>query len=461
MLELKTPKERASVAFKMAGSLNLVRYRNTTYTPAHWVTGDTAVPPAPEETIWIPLSRDGLRRIAAEQYDMLFATDGELSGFDFMVAQNCWQQDHTITSLLVRTEQGLRQLTEEGQLLEVDGSFHPNTLSPMLNTDPEAKAAVWGVLNEWVGGEEEATSLVRHLATSLAPGWSAVKYVLLLGEGRNGKSLLMRMVQELFGVHNTSSVTRQAISEKSPSVLDLNGKLVNLVFDGAAEYLKDSGAEKTLIAGEPFPIRKLYESTATSVQTNALFVEGLNKEPKSVDKSAALQKRLVRFLFSNTYPLNRKFERHVLSEEMLGAFLSILVDNYVLEEELAEALAPTQQAIQLQLEHMFVNSAAWQFLKYLETEDALGANGLLGEEIDKIAQQFMSWRIKENDLSHWSEPDAINQLLPLVNTERKSRRVNGSPRKVRVVKSFKPEALGFLESLKGEEDVDTAAVVED
>lgn len=463
MLELKTPKERAANAGTLARSFEMVRYHGTTYIPAHYETGDSSFPPPPKETMWIPLSRDDMQQMAASQFDMLFATDGELSGFDFMVAQNCLRVNAPATTLLVRTVDGLKHLDAEGQLQDVTGEFVPNTLKPMLNEDQAKKGEVFSTISEWVGGDEEAESLLTHLATCLAPGWSAVKYVLLLGEGRNGKSVLLKMLHTLLGAHNVSSVTRQNIAEKSPAVLDLNGKLLNLVYDGQAEYLKDSGAEKTLIAGEPFGIRRLYESTSTPVQTNALFVEALQREPKSVDKSTALQKRLVRFLFPNVYAMDHAFERRMLGEEMLGAFMSLLIDHYVKEDELATKLAPTSRTVELQLEHMYINSVALQFLGWYEEFDAMGTAGLIGKPTTDVVQAFQSWRVKENDLGNWAEPDVMVQLNPLLHTIRKTARVDGKPRKVRVVEGLKPEAQAFIDSLKGEPEDDdlTATVVDD
>jgi hypothetical protein len=198
------------------------------------------------------------------------------------------------------------------------------------------------------------------------------------------------------------------------------------------------------------------------VQTNALFVEGLNNEPKSKDKSSALQKRLVRYHFPNVYPLDRSFEKLMLSKTMLGAFLSLLIDHYVREDELAVKLAPTTKAIELQLEHMYTNSIALQFLKHLEESSMLGAEEIVGEPLDTVIQRFQSWRVKENDLGNWASPDVAAQMQPLVTTDRKSARVNGKVAKVRVVTGFKPEAQAFIDSMKGDtEDEDSAALVDD
>lgn len=460
MLGLKTKKELSVEAFKLAAGSELVRYQNLTYVPADYETGATDVVPDPDRTIWLPLSRALIRDMAAEQFDTLFGSDSELASFEFMVAQSARQVRHAAHALLVRSDRGLLRLGPDGQFTEAPGNFIPNTLKPMLNEDPAAKQKVFDVIQAWLNSEEEAKALLSHLATSLAPGWSAIKYVILIGEGRNGKSVLLKMLQKLFGNENVSHVTRQDMAEGTTAVMELNGKLLNIVFDGQAQYLKDSGREKSLIAGEPVPIKKLYESAPVMVQTNSLFIEGLNREPKSGDKSTALQKRLVRFQFPNVYPDDHKFEREMLKEETLGAFLALLVDYYVQEDEVAQALAPTTRALELQLEHMYVNSVSLQFLKHLEDTDPLGATKLLGEELTVLVSEFQSWRLRENDLGSWAEPDVQALFIPLVNTERQSKRVDGKPRKVRVVTSFKSEAAAFIATLKEEEDDVEALVAE-
>lgn len=452
MLGIKNKQQFAQEAHTLASSWELVRYHNVTYIPADYETRETGVLPPLDRTIWLPLDRDDIQQIAAIRFSTLFANDSELANFDFMVAQNSRQVYDQVDELLVRTEDGLRLLTNEGKLEEPTGSFVPNTVVPMLNTDEKDKARVFDTITEWLDSEEEAESLLSHLATVLSPGYSAVKYVLLLGEGRNGKSVLLKMLAATIGADNVSSVTRQQISMESPVVTDLNGKLLNLVFDGQAEYLKDSGTEKSLIAGEPVQIRLLYKSAATTVRTNALYVEGLQQEPKSKDKSTALQKRLVRFQFPKVYALNHKFERSMLTEASLGAFLSLLIDRYVTEDSVAERLAPTTKAIELQLEHMYVNSIGLQFLKYIEESDTLGMASILGQPLSDLVTLFQSWRLKENDLGAWAEPDVLALFAPLLNSERRSVREGGVVRKVRIATALKTEAAAFVNSLKGAED---------
>lgn len=461
MLELKTKQKLAQEAHTLAGSFNLVRFRNITFVPADYETLQISPPPAEDRTVWLPVPRDNLRLLAHDQFKTLFASDSELNSFDFMVAQHAVPSKINPMSLLIRTDSGLKLLMEDGTLDNPTGDFVPNYVKPLLNTNAEDKQFVYDTIVEWTSGKEEAESLLSHLATMLAPGWSAVKYVLLLGEGRNGKGTLIKMLSGLLGEENISHVTRQHMAENNPVVTELNGKLLNLIYDGQAEYLKDTGTEKSLVAGEPVPIRKLYESHVTIVQTNALYVEALNNEPKSKDKSPALQKRLVRFHFPNVYPLNRAFEKKMLSEKMLGAFLSLLIDHYVLEDELAYKLAPTEKAMALQLEHMFTNSIGLQFLKHFDLTSSNGINDLIGLTVEEVVGKFRAWRLTEGDSGQWAEPDVLNLFNPLFDTDRVSKRVNGKPRKVRAVKALRPEAASFIETMKEDEDGDLLEAVVD
>lgn len=464
MLGIKSKAALAQDAFKLAGGNEMVRYHSTTYIPADFETRDTSVVPDPDRTIWLPLTHTDVQRLGADRFDILFQSDSELRSFDFMLGQHARWVDEAASTLLVRGPKGLQELDETGTLIPATGEFRPNALLPLLNDDAKDKAVVFDVIAGWLNSEEEAESLLRHLATCLAPGWSAVKYVLLLGEGRNGKGLLLKMLHALFGFENVSNVSRQAMAEQSPVVTMLNGKLLNLVYDGQADYVKDSGTEKTLVAGEPVGIKKLYESNLTKVQTNALFVESLNHEPKTRDKSPALQKRLVRFMFSNVYALDRKFERVMLSDKMVGAFLGLLIDHYVLEDELAEKLAPTGKALELQLESMYANSMGLQFLKWVEEDATFGTADIIGWTMSDVVKHFRDWRLKENDIGQYAEPDVMAMFAPLLNTERKSvRDAHGQPRKVRVVTSFKVEATAFIKTLEGDHDdaAELAAVVED
>ena len=459
MLSNKTRKELTQLANDMAMGFGILKYNHVLYLPVNFLTGDFDPALKPEERVWRPLSVQQVLDLAGQTNKVMFYSEGEKSSFYGMVEQAALPAWATPGTVLLNAGGALVELRADGKLHDPTHEFVPHYIATPVNDDEEAKARVLATLVEWLDdSEEDAESLLYHLATALAPHWSAVKYVLLIGEGRNGKSLLLKMVMALLGESNVSHITRQDMSASKSTCLDLQGRLANIVFDGPASYLKDSGPEKSLIAGETTSIRRLYSSLVTPVQTNGLFIEGLNREPKTGDKSLALQKRLVRFQFTRTYELNYGFEGLMLSEASLGAFLALLLDHYVLKAEVHTALKPTQAAQRMQIEQMHTNSAALQFIAWFDEEDALGVEGLIGEYISEVAAQFKRWRLTEMaDMNVWADKDVEAMLLPLFTTERKSKRVNGKVRKVRVITGFQLLLTQFIHHIRGEEEADDQA----
>jgi hypothetical protein len=451
MATTKTESQLVVESETLAVSFEYVHFNGVLYAPVDFETGEDSPLPPDDRKCWRPMDSRRIQLKARAQFDTLFGKDDQLKNFIYKVRQAAVQVESRPDSLLVKTPAGLKVLKGDGKLHNPDGSFVPNTLLPVLNDDQADKDELMSILVDWLGGEqEEAVSLLRHLATALAPHWSANKYILLIGNGRNGKSVLTSMMQGLFGTDNCSSITRQMISESNPAMHMLNGKLLNLVFDGPATWIKDSGNEKSLITGEPVLLRRLYDNDGSVVQTNALFIESLNKEPKSSDKSSALQERLARFWLPNRYPDNLAFVNRMKSERMLGALLSLLIDHYVLETEVAVMLAPTKRAMELKLEHMEDNSLALQFLLHVDMTEPFGAESLFDISFDEVAQKFASWRVSMNDLSVWDKNAVLDEFRPICTTDRKSRRVNGQPRHVRFITGFTKETRDLLANMKEE-----------
>ena len=461
-LELATKAKLAETARTIARSYQLVQCGNITFMPMDYESGALG-PTDPTHQVWMPLSRREKRKMGNEFGNVLFATDSELTNFDLMLQQFSIDTNTSPDALLLRTPDGLKQLRQDGSLSDPTGVFIANYLQPELNTDDARKDEVFSTITNWLQSEDDAHSLLNHFSTALSPGWSAVKYVLLIGAGRNGKSVLMSMMHDLFGHGNVSHVTRQQIADRLPVCVELNSKLLNIVFDGQMAYIKDSSMEKTLIAGEPGHVRMLYENGNTTVQTNALFVEALNSEPKSRDKSSALQKRLSRFFFPNRYSLDQSFERHMRQPEMLGALLALLLDHFVKSEDLAVKLQQTPRAAELEAEQMLLNSPALQFVDYLVNSDSAWIGRLEGSDVtlDSMVGSFMAWRIQEGH-TEYSSADAARLFRECFLTKRKSAREGGKVTKKEVLIGPREVMQNFLDILKGDPSgLHTEALVED
>ena len=458
MLELKTRESLADAARTLAGSFNLVNYMSHIYLPVDYITGEPAPPPAPERTVWRQLDLGAIQRLAASSLNVLFANDTELVNFRLMLLQLAEWHGRPATSILMNRG-GRLQVFEEGSYRSFYGTFHPNYLETPVNDSDEDKDFVWKTIVGWLNSEEEAVSLLRHVATALLPEYSAVKYVLLLGEGRNGKGVFLHMLKDLFGENNVSDVTRQQMAAGSPVCPELNGKLLNIVMDGPMEYIKDSGMEKTLIAGETASVRRLFESQLTPVQTNGLFLEGLNNEPKTRDKSSALQKRLARFWFPNIYELDLLFSAEMRSPENLGALLALLIDHFVMPDEFATKLAPTQESQALQLDQMILNSIPLQFLEYLFEQDVAYVDKTLDTDVAALLGSFIPWAHAQHG-TLFADADALKAFRPLLDLKRTSRR-NKTPRNYWKVAGYKNDAALLADRVREEAQRAADAVVVD
>lgn len=461
MPDLKNKQQLADAAKTLAQSYGLVQRGTTTFIPVHWETLSPKPLPAPEETIWLPMTREDKRDLATQESMILFSTDSELRSFEFMLTQLSTKGRKTVDGILIKTRKGLKTLNNRGELIDPHGYFVPNFVQPMLNEDEDDKRQVYNTIVNWLNSEEEAESLLSHLATILAPGYSAVKYVLLLGEGRNGKGVLLGMLLRLFGPENISNVTRQMMAEHSSTCVELNNKLLNIIFDGEMGYIKDSSMEKTLIAGETGVVRMLYDSGTTPVQTNALFIEALNTEPKARDKSPALQKRLVRFQFPNVYQVDKKFEKEMWSEPMLGALLALLVERYVREEDIADRLGLTKGSVELQMEQVWLGSPILQFIEHLNRNDPSAVKKLEDGKmfVDDFLASFKPWS-QDQGLPERGDGDILNMMKTSFEIGWKTRRRSGAkPSSERAIKSLKPETLLAITQLKGEPDNGTESAV--
>lgn len=460
-LELKTKEKLAEAARTLAASFQLVNHNSKLYLPVDYTTRRASPPPDPRNRVWRSLDLNELKLLANQTLRILFANESEVINFRGMLMQLAQYEAGTPDFILLYLpESGLAELHSDGRIVtEVTGNFTPNFMSVPLNRDAEKRKFVWNTIVEWVGGEANAHSLLHHVATALAPDWSAAKYVLLLGEGRNGKGVFLEMVKALFGKDNVSNVTRQQMAESSPVCVELNNMMLNIVMDGSAKYVGDSGMEKTLTVGEEGSVRKLYESGLTTVQTNALFMEGLNSEPRTRDKSPALQKRLTRFWFPNVYAANPRFSKYMRSKGNLGAFLALLLDHFVTEDEVAEKLAPTQQSTELQMDQMLHNSLMLQFLADLAGKDPDAITKLLGSDAAIVVSSFIPWAHSQEG-TLYSDADALRMVREVFVVKRSTRR-NATPRNYQKIAALKPETQTFISLMEGESnEPDTMVVAE-
>lgn len=439
--------EFARIAELLATSYNLVFYQDNFYIPENLTTKGFGMPG--QESVWHLQAPKKLFRFANQNGDILFENDAQRRSFLLMLEQFSEEVFDPVHEVLVRKD-GALALLDGTTVKPTTGDFVPNYIHYEVGQDQAQKDWVFDRIAEWVDSPDDAHSLLNHFATVLSPNWSAGKLVLLIGNGSNGKSTLLKMIHKLLGKPNISGVTRQMMAERSPAIHEINGRLLNLVFDAERAYLKDSSAEKTLIVGEPLAVRMLFSSDLTTVQSNCLFVEGLNSEPKAADKSYALQRRISRFYFPNKYADDEAFLRRCLCDESISALLALLLEHYVGPDEKADKLKATIKSNDMAVDYNLLNSPVHQYVEYLIRQDPDWIPKLEAGRLDiaPIIQGFMNWRLGEGH-NALSSADAIRLFRDEFEISMTSRRVNGKPVKYRVLDAPRSDMVQLLNTLKG------------
>ncbi|CAN0600055.1 unnamed protein product, partial [Ectocarpus sp. 12 AP-2014] len=179
-------------------------------------------------------------------------------------------------------------------------------------------------LGEIFDGEDDATekadTLMELIGYTLIPTARYEKFALLVGNGANGKSVLLDVLCALLGPHCIASV--------SPEKLDnpfqrgyLIGKLANVVTEIAQGAVINDAALKALTSGEPTTAEHKYRAPFT-FRPYATCWFATNHMPHTRDFSDALYRRACVIKFNQTFT-GKRCDPH-LKEKLLGELPGIL-----------------------------------------------------------------------------------------------------------------------------------------
>lgn len=135
--------------------------------------------------------------------------------------------------------------------------------------------------------------------------------LIMVGEGRNGKSTLQTVIERWVGSGAVGHVSLQPLSDDRFAPAGLDGKMVNLVDDLDVENMvKNTSYIKTLISGKPLRAQKKY-GQPYDFQNHAVFIIATNRIPDVKDKSYAWLRRWLVIEFT------RVFEGHEVDPHLV------------------------------------------------------------------------------------------------------------------------------------------------
>ena len=139
-----------------------------------------------------------------------------------------------------------------------------------------------------------------------------------VGEGHNGKSVLLGLATSMVGGRNTTTVSGNDLG-KWDYLVDLQTTWFNCPSETELEFLKENtGAFKTLSAHETFSIRKKHGDTSVPVKGAFPIVFNINKLPELGDDAPAILSRM----FINNFDVDFEAEGKAVKDYARKTFLS-------------------------------------------------------------------------------------------------------------------------------------------
>ena len=288
----------------------------------------------PEDGIYEPHGEAELERMLDSHFGAL--ADNELASqvirkVERMARVNVRRLDEPPYELVVAN--GVLNL-ETGELSEhTPAKFHQTMVD--IEYDPAADCSRVDDFLHDVVDDGDVPMLYRLIAHALYKEYEAEKAAMLLGDGQNGKSVFLSLVEQFLGEWNVSNQSLQKLNEDDWAANNLVGKLANVHPDmsdqtvSTMQMFKKLTGRDTIAADVKFeqPIR--FENFAT-------LIFACNRMPVLEDDTRGNWRRWILIDFPNTF--ERGDDEYVPKQELMAELTA--------EEELQGLLTRCVEEIQ-------------------------------------------------------------------------------------------------------------------
>ena len=146
---------------------------------------------------------------------------------------------------------------------------------------------------------EKIQFVTEWLGLCLIPDTSFEKFVVCVGEGGNGKSVLLKLMPELLGLENVYSAPIERLGNRR-ALAELDGKLLLTSSEINENTVMDDGILKQIVSGDTIEAERKYEDPFTFVPYTRIML-ATNHLPKLHDVTHAFFRRLVMLKFNRNF----------------------------------------------------------------------------------------------------------------------------------------------------------------
>jgi P4 family phage/plasmid primase-like protien len=183
---------------------------------------------------------------------------------------------------------------------------------------------------------EDVELLLDFVAYCLWRDMPYHKWLILRGEGLNGKGTLLTLIRVFLGLENVAGESLTRLLENTWSTAQLYGRLANIDADISRESLKNTGLLKKLSGNDPIPAENKFQKPFW-FSNYAKLILSANEIPETPDETDAFFRRPVIINMIDQF-LGNRMDPHLIdkitTEDELSGFLYVLLERLpkVIEE---------------------------------------------------------------------------------------------------------------------------------
>lgn len=245
------------------------------------------------------------------------------------------------------------------------------TFTTNYKYNPEQSIKEWlSFLSTIMDGNKDKIRLIRQMfAYCLFNENTLTKAFFLVGTGRNGKSVLLKVLKKLMGSKNITGKNVDQLKNQFTR-MDLMHSMVNIADDGNVNFKGFEELFKSIVSGSLIDgAKKGKNAVEFTPRTKLIFAS--NSNPKTDDHTNGFYRRICIISFNQTFNLNPT-GRHLkedplmlkkLKKEIPGILNWVLEEYKVLKKEMTFIETKENQAIMMELKRE--NNTIEQFLETL------------------------------------------------------------------------------------------------
>ena len=247
------------------------------------------------------------------------------------------------------------------------------------------------------------------------------KAFILTGEGSNGKSTFISMVQHLLNEDNIAALDLKELDQKFQNTA-LFGKLANLGDDISDEFIVNASIFKKFVTGERVQVQNKGEKPF-DFNNYAKFLFSANNIPRIKDKTGAVLRRLIIVPFNASFSKNDPdYDDHItykLQEQEVMEYM-IVLGLAALKRVLNGGFTESAKVQEQLKEYEETNNPILGFFEEVEFEGFQIEN----EQSDKVFKRYKEYCLA-NNFNPMSKAEFSKQLCRKLNMTTKTKKVGG------------------------------------